>query len=165
MNLEFMPWEFSSPSSTSSEVATADSNDAANNFWTRAHNLNRYDRNVLNTGPLRAHRQKLCGFCQACFNHVPTNGATKRTDHQNGVQTRSRSAKYCSICAFYSKLILNRCRDGVLRNKHEFTVYTRNTENLQSSTPPIMDVGFHVKSQVMSVMAFCADLSKHPSTK
>jgi hypothetical protein len=155
MSRAFSPCSFAYPKMN---IVNADK--AAGTFWTRAQNLNKYEQSIQNFGSTQAFGSKLCGFCQACFKDVPTNGETKRTEHRRGYHGLCRSAKYCPLCAFYSKLILGRRGDATFPNNHVLVVYTRNIASQLGSAYPIMNVGLEMKSHCMFAMAFCPDLSK-----
>lgn len=147
---------------THPEISIVNANTPADAFWTRAQNLNKYEEPIQNFGSTQAFGGKLCGFCQACFEDVPANGETKRTQHRSGFHGLCRSAKYCLLCAFYSKLILGRRGGATFRNNHVLVVYTRNIGSQPASVYPIINVGFEIKSHCMFAMAFCPDLSKFP---
>ncbi|PVH92459.1 HET-domain-containing protein, partial [Periconia macrospinosa] len=155
MSRAFSPRPFTPP-----EISIVNADKPAGTFWTRAQNLNRYEQSIRSFGSTQAFGGKLCGFCQACFKDVPTNGETKRTQHRSGLYGLCRSAKYCPLCAFYSKLILRRRGDATFQNNHMLIVYTRNTHSQPGSAYPVMNVGLEIKSHCMFAMAFCPDLNK-----
>jgi hypothetical protein len=154
-----MPQRFSARAATFPSIEITDSDNLTDTFWLRAQNLTRYDPPLPSTFST-ANRDKLCGFCQACFDGLLETGDTKRIDHRSELQALLRSAIYCPLCSFFKTIVSPRCGESIFRDGHEFTVYTHKSSAKQPGAQSLLNVGFQIKNRCMGAMAFCPDSSK-----